>query len=51
VRENTECLYVKNERIIHEETGRRAIAERHITEKASLRIARMVRTYTGIRSG
>ena len=39
VRENTECLYVKRERL--EDNGETAIAERVITRKASERIARM----------
>lgn len=39
VRENTECLYVKQERL--EEDGRRAVAERVITRHASERIARL----------
>ncbi len=39
VRENTECLYVKQERL--EDGGDRAIAERVITRRASERIARM----------
>jgi homoisocitrate dehydrogenase len=38
VRENTECLYVKQERL--EEDGQRAVAERVITRRASQRIAR-----------
>lgn len=37
VRENTECLYVKQERL--EQGGERAIAERVITRRASTRIA------------
>lgn len=37
VRENTECLYVKRERL--EDNGNTAIAERVITRKASTRIA------------
>jgi homoisocitrate dehydrogenase len=37
VRENTECLYVKRERV--EEGGARVIAERVITQAASARIA------------
>ena len=39
VRENTECLYVKQERL--EEGGDRAIAERVITRRASERIAQV----------
>jgi homoisocitrate dehydrogenase len=39
VRENTECLYVKRERL--EDDGNTAIAERIITRAASMRIARM----------
>jgi len=39
VRENTECLYVKRERL--EDGGDTAIAERVITRRASERIARM----------
>ncbi len=39
VRENTECLYVKQERL--EANGERAIAERVITRQASRRIARL----------
>jgi homoisocitrate dehydrogenase len=39
VRENTECLYVKQERL--EEGGERAIAERVITRRASQRIAKI----------
>lgn len=39
VRENTECLYVKQERL--EENGERAIAERVITRRASQRIAKV----------
>ncbi len=39
VRENTECLYVKQERL--EQDGRRAVAERVITVEASRRIARL----------
>jgi homoisocitrate dehydrogenase len=39
VRENTECLYVKRERL--EDGGDTAIAERIITRAASTRIARM----------
>jgi hypothetical protein len=40
VRENTECLYVKRERL--EDGGNTAIAERVITRKASTRIAELV---------
>lgn len=39
VRENTECLYVKQEKIIGEGI---VVAERVITKKASLRIGEMV---------
>jgi homoisocitrate dehydrogenase len=39
VRENTECLYVKRERL--EDNGNTAVAERVITRAASTRIARM----------
>jgi homoisocitrate dehydrogenase len=39
VRENTECLYVKQERL--EDDGEKAIANRVITKKASKRIARV----------
>lgn len=39
VRENTECLYVKRERL--EDDGNTAVAERVITRGASTRIARM----------
>jgi homoisocitrate dehydrogenase len=42
VRENTECLYVKRERL--EDNGNTAIADRVITRKASTRIAEMVIT-------
>jgi len=42
VRENTECLYVKRERL--EDDGDTAIAERVITRRASQRIARMAFT-------
>ncbi|KAL9644247.1 hypothetical protein ABK040_005708 [Willaertia magna] len=42
VRENTECLYVKREKLIDDpEKGKVAIAERIISEKASKRIARV----------
>lgn len=40
VRENTECLYVKKERL--EDNGNTAIADRVITRKASTRIAELV---------
>jgi hypothetical protein len=43
VRENTECLYVKKERMEHGPQGRVAIADRVISEYASTRIAQMVR--------
>lgn len=39
VRENTECLYVKRERLL--DNGETAIADRVITKKASTRIAEM----------
>lgn len=39
VRENTECLYVKQEHL--EENGERAVAQRVITRRASQRIARV----------
>ncbi|GBE79402.1 mitochondrial NAD-homo-isocitrate dehydrogenase LysB [Sparassis latifolia] len=41
VRENTECLYVKEETIIPTENGREARAIRLITERASRRIGKM----------
>jgi len=42
VRENTECLYVKSEKLIHLPDGsRKAVADRVITEKASIRIGKM----------
>ncbi|ETW84295.1 hypothetical protein HETIRDRAFT_311764 [Heterobasidion irregulare TC 32-1] len=41
VRENTECLYVKQENIIDTEHGREARATRLITERASRRIGKM----------
>lgn len=43
VRENTECLYVKSERLETDESGKpvRAVADRIITAAASERIARM----------
>lgn len=41
VRENTECLYVKRERIETGLQGKVAIAERVISERASTRIANM----------
>ncbi|KAI0068997.1 mitochondrial NAD-homo-isocitrate dehydrogenase LysB [Artomyces pyxidatus] len=41
VRENTECLYVKQETIVPSETGREARATRLITERASRRIGKM----------
>jgi hypothetical protein len=43
VRENTECLYVKKERMENGPQGRVAIADRVISEYASTRIAQMVR--------
>lgn len=39
VRENTECLYVKQEREV--EAGEKVIAERVITRRASMRVAQM----------
>lgn len=42
VRENTECLYVKKERIENGPQGKVAIADRVISEYASTRIAQMV---------
>ncbi|MFZ1752985.1 MAG: isocitrate/isopropylmalate dehydrogenase family protein [Caldilineaceae bacterium] len=47
VRENTECLYVKRERL--EDNGDTAIAERVITRRASERIARMAFVLAGQR--
>ena len=44
VRENTECLYVKKERIEQGPQGRIAIADRVITEYASTRIAKTVQS-------
>ncbi|CAL1701661.1 unnamed protein product [Somion occarium] len=41
VRENTECLYVKQETITTTENGREARATRLITERASRRIGKM----------
>ncbi|RDX53228.1 homoisocitrate dehydrogenase [Lentinus brumalis] len=41
VRENTECLYVKQEQIVATENGREARATRLITESASRRIGKM----------
>ncbi|PIL36839.1 hypothetical protein GSI_00529 [Ganoderma sinense ZZ0214-1] len=41
VRENTECLYVKQEQITPTENGREARAIRLITERASSRIGKM----------
>ncbi|EKM59463.1 uncharacterized protein PHACADRAFT_249972, partial [Phanerochaete carnosa HHB-10118-sp] len=41
VRENTECLYVKQEQITLTENGREARATRLITERASRRIGKM----------
>ncbi|THH17627.1 hypothetical protein EW146_g3229 [Bondarzewia mesenterica] len=41
VRENTECLYVKQENIISTENGLEARATRLITERASRRIGKM----------
>ncbi|KAJ6516187.1 mitochondrial NAD-homo-isocitrate dehydrogenase LysB [Mycena sanguinolenta] len=41
VRENTECLYVKEETLIQTEKGKEARATRLITERASSRIGRI----------
>ncbi|KAH9850101.1 homoisocitrate dehydrogenase [Lenzites betulinus] len=41
VRENTECLYVKQEELTHTEHGKEARATRLITERASRRIGKM----------
>ena len=41
VRENTECLYVKDETLTETSNGKVAIAKRVITEKASKRIAKI----------
>ncbi|KNC79870.1 homoisocitrate dehydrogenase [Sphaeroforma arctica JP610] len=41
IRENTECLYVKDETIEDTPTGKRAVAKRVITEAASKRIAKL----------
>ncbi|KAI0307388.1 mitochondrial NAD-homo-isocitrate dehydrogenase LysB [Multifurca ochricompacta] len=41
VRENTECLYVKQETLTHTDSGREARATRLITERASRRIGTM----------
>jgi len=41
VRENTECLYVKEETLINTENGKEARASRLITERASRRIGQM----------
>ncbi|KAI0370194.1 mitochondrial NAD-homo-isocitrate dehydrogenase LysB [Pilatotrama ljubarskyi] len=41
VRENTECLYVKQEQLVPTENGREARATRLITERASRRIGKM----------
>jgi len=55
VRENTECLYVKKEKLTTDSDGKRiAIAERHISEKASKRIGHMgfkLAVQRGIRTG
>lgn len=48
VRENTECLYVKQEREV--EPGEKVIAERVITRRASARIARMAFTLAQARA-
>ncbi|KAJ7068036.1 homoisocitrate dehydrogenase [Mycena amicta] len=41
VRENTECLYVKDEKLISTENGKEARATRLITERASTRIGKI----------
>ncbi|KAJ7228911.1 mitochondrial NAD-homo-isocitrate dehydrogenase LysB [Mycena pura] len=41
VRENTECLYVKDEKLIRTDTGKEARATRLITERASTRIGKI----------
>ncbi|KAJ8487503.1 hypothetical protein ONZ51_g4132 [Trametes cubensis] len=41
VRENTECLYVKQEQLVPTENGKEARATRLITERASRRIGKM----------
>lgn len=41
VRENTECLYVKQETLTHTENGKEARATRLITERASRRIGKL----------
>ncbi|KAJ7904222.1 mitochondrial NAD-homo-isocitrate dehydrogenase LysB [Mycena olivaceomarginata] len=41
VRENTECLYVKDENLIQTESGKEARATRLITERASTRIGKI----------
>ncbi|KAJ7667749.1 mitochondrial NAD-homo-isocitrate dehydrogenase LysB [Mycena polygramma] len=41
VRENTECLYVKDENLIQTENGKEARATRLITERASRRIGKI----------
>ena len=45
VRENTECLYVKDESIEDTPRGKKAIAKRVITEEATRKIATTVRIY------
>jgi len=50
VRENTECLYVKQEKLEQGKDGKVAIANRVITEKASTRIAQMVGIFLFISS-
>jgi homoisocitrate dehydrogenase len=42
VRENTECLYVKDEYIEDTPTGKKAVARRVITEQATRKIAETV---------
>ena len=53
VRENTECLYVGKERYANEIMGKGkvVVSERHISEKASLRIARFAFTLARRRRG
>lgn len=51
VRENTECLYVKDEILTETENGRVAIAKRVISERASRRIAEMAFEQAKLRNG
>ncbi|KAI8911978.1 hypothetical protein DFJ77DRAFT_491527 [Powellomyces hirtus] len=44
IRENTECLYIKSERLLSTPLGKIAFADRQITEYASKRIGRMAYT-------